>query len=325
MSAVQAKTALKSLKINKFKIVLPEKGAFTIPTEFDYPNLHCLAVINGKRGGGKSVATANFLRECKDKNYFNRVILISPTYISNRTIWDICEINEKEDVIETSKTSIKEMIKIVESERQAWDDFQEEKRLFAQFNVDKYGMLEKINGNRLMRYHNLGFLDSQVKEPVWKYHIPGKEDMPPRIACIIDDAVGTDLMSCRTAGLTNLAIKSRHIADGLGVSLFILTQTYRSDQSTPRPVRENCTFLCLFKIFDKNQIKAIKEEADLPITDEEFLDLCEECHKDEFQFLFIDFNPKCPSKRFRRGWNEYLIPPSLKDKCTCNSRPREIA
>ena len=302
--------------INKFKIVLPKKSAFMIPTEFDYPSLNCLGVINGKRGSGKSVGLANFLRECKLKGYFDRVILISPTYISNVTIWNICEVDE-EDVIETSKTSIKEMTKMVEQEKQAWDTFELQKKLFIQFKRDSKGKLENINPHRLLDYYNSGFLGINIQPPVWKYHKEGVEDHAPRIAVVIDDAVGTDLMACRTAGLTNLAIKSRHIADGLGISLFILTQTYRSDSSTPRAVRENATFLCLFKINDINQIKAIKEEADLPITDEEFIDLCTECHAEPHQFLFIDFNPKCPSKRFRKGWNEYLIPPSLKDKCIC--------
>jgi hypothetical protein len=303
-------------KLNKFKMILPKKSAFTIPTEDAYPSLHCVGVINGRRGGGKSVATANFLRECKSKNYFNRVILISPTYISNKTIWDICDI-EEDDVIETSKTSIREMTKIVEAEREEWDTFLMEKKLYSQFKKDKYGSLETINPHKLLEYWNRGFFDEQMEQPVWKYHIPGREDVAPRVACIIDDAVGTDLMACRTAGLTNLAIKSRHVASGMGVSLFILTQTYRSDASTPRAVRENCTFLCLFRLNDVNQIKAIKEEADLPITDEEFVDLCTECHEEQFQFLFIDFNPKCPAKRFRKGWDTILVPPSLKDKCTC--------
>jgi len=303
-------------KLNKFKTILPKKSAFTIQTAPEYPQLNCLGVINGRRGGGKSVATANFLRACKERNYFNRVILISPTYISNKPIWDICDV-EEDDVIETSKTSIKEMTKMVEGEKEEWDAFLMEKKLYSQFNKDKYGSLEQINPHRLLDYYNMGFFEEKMEEPVWKYHRAGYEDVAPRIAVCIDDAVGTDLMACRTAGLTNLAIKSRHIADGLGVSLFILTQTYRSDSSTPRAVRENCTFLCLFKINDVNQIKAIKEEADLPVTDEEFIDLCTECHSEPYQFLFIDFNPKCPAKRFRKGWDTILVPPSLKDKCTC--------
>ena len=63
--------------LGKFKTRLPEKSAFTIETEPDFPKLHTLAIASGKRGGGKSVAIANFIKTCKDKGYYDRVWLIT--------------------------------------------------------------------------------------------------------------------------------------------------------------------------------------------------------------------------------------------------------
>ena len=68
-----------SKKLNKFKTSLPKKGAFTIETEPDFPKLHTLCIASGKRGGGKSIATANFIKSCKDKHYYDRVWLVTPT------------------------------------------------------------------------------------------------------------------------------------------------------------------------------------------------------------------------------------------------------
>ena len=52
--------------ICKFKTILPKKGAFTIETEDDYPRLHTLCIASGKRGGGKSVCIANYLKKLKE-------------------------------------------------------------------------------------------------------------------------------------------------------------------------------------------------------------------------------------------------------------------
>ena len=66
---------MKIKKIKGFETELPKKGAFTIETEDDYPKLHTLCVASGKRGGGKSVAIANFIKKCKDKGYYDRELL----------------------------------------------------------------------------------------------------------------------------------------------------------------------------------------------------------------------------------------------------------
>ncbi len=129
--------------------------------------------------------------------------------------------------------------------------------------------------------------------------------------------MGTDLMVKRTAGLTNLCIRHRHIGDGLGISLFMLVQSYCSRDGIARPIRENCTHLLLFKINDENQIKKVKEECDLPVSDEEWQFMCDHTHAKPFNYLFIDFSAKCPTKQFRDGFDSYLVPDSLKDKCEC--------
>jgi len=302
-------------QINKFPTELPKKGAFTIDTEDDFPKLHTLAVASGRRGGGKSVSIANFLKRCKDKHYYDLVLLITPTYNSNKMIWDICDI-QPEDIIEPDVGAIKEVIKRIETEKAEWEDFLEKKKKYNEFLKDKHGSLERINAKRLLNYYNLGFLEENVTKPEWKYPV----EQPPRVAVVIDDAMGTDLLAKRSAGLINFAIKHRHVADGLGCSIFMLLQSYKAQGGVNRAIRENTTHLLLFKVNDFNQIKAVKEESDLPVTDEEFEDMCSYAHSKPYNFLLLDFAPKCETKRFRSGWDEYIVPPSLKDKCSCNKK-----
>ena len=73
----------------------------------------------------------------------------------------------------------------------------------------------------------------------------------------------------------------------------------------------------LFKINDEGQIAKVKAECDLPITDEEWEAMCKYTHEKPYNYLFIDFSAKCPTKQFRDGMDTYIIPPSLKDKCNC--------
>ena len=297
--------------IGKFKTKLPNKGAFTIDTDFDFPKLHTLTIASGKRGGGKSVAVANFIREAKSRNYYDRCFLITPTYRSNKSIWDIAGISE-DDVYEPDVGAIKTITKLVEAEKEEWDNFLFKKEQYKKYTKDfKDRQVKSINANELLKYLDLGFLDNQV--PEWKY----KNEVPPRLAVIIDDAMGTDLYCKRTAGLTNFCIKHRHIGDGLGISVFMLVQSYCSREGVPRPVRENTTHLMLFRINDESQIKKVKEECDLPISDEKWLEITHDAHSIPYNFLFVDFAPKCNTKRFRSGFDNYYEIPEL--VCDCKN------
>ena len=301
---------MKTSKTNKkLDIAPPKKPAFTIETDDDFLKLHTLTLVSGKRGGGKSVSTANYMRLCKEKQYFQRCWLITPTYASNKEIWNIADINE-EDVLEPTVTALKEVAKLVEAEKQEWELFKRQKEMYEKFHRDfKHKSLKSINADELIEFYEMGLFDN-TERPKWKYPL----ECPPRLALIVDDCLGTDLMAKRTAGLVNMCIKHRHLSDGLGLSIFLLVQSYCSQGGTPRPIRENATNLLLFKINDFNQIKKIKEEADLPVSDEDFENMCNYAHSKPYGFILVDFNPKSEDKRFRCGFGEYLHPPSLNNQ-----------
>jgi hypothetical protein len=300
---------MKSKQINLIKTKLPAKSAFQIETDPNFIKMHTLMVLNGKRGGGKTVALCNLLSEAKRKHYLDRVFVITPTYNSNKTIWDIADIPE-EDCHEPSITVIKDVLELCEAEKAEWDDYLHQKELYKQFRKDANKPVHKINEDNLVNYYQYGFFDTP---PKWKYPV----EQMPRLAIVLDDCLNTDVMARRTAGLTNLCIRHRHVLDGAGISIFMLVQSYCAQGGVPRVIRENCTHLVLFKINDQNQIKKIKEESDLEITDEEFDEMLSKCHSEDYQFLMIDFAAKCPTKKYRKGFNEFLIPPTNEGKCKC--------
>eukprot|EP00965_Chrysotila_dentata_P016292 538801-Pleurochrysis_carterae.AAC.1 len=87
---------MKTHRLDVIKTKLPDKQAFSIETDPSDIRLHGLILLSGKRGGGKTIATSNLLRHYKDSGYFDRVFVITPTYGSNKQIWDIARIEEED-------------------------------------------------------------------------------------------------------------------------------------------------------------------------------------------------------------------------------------
>jgi hypothetical protein len=286
------------------EITPPKKGAFEIETEEFFPKLHTLTIASGKRGGGKSCAVANYVSACLKKGYFDKVWLISPTYASNKEIWDMVPIHE-DNVMEPSKFCMKEISDLVDAERASWDEFLERKKKYDLYLKDMRKNNLDFNNpevlSRLLDYEDLDFFND---EPRWHY----ANEVPPRLAVIIDDCVGSDLMRLPSAGLVNTAIKHRHLGNGLGLSMFMLVQSYACKDGVPRPIRENCTHLMLFRISQQAQIKRVYEESDINMSYEEFYNMLREVHEEPHNFLFFDFAPKEEKYRFRRNFTELLIP-----------------
>jgi len=289
--------SLLTKNVNIVKTKLPNKGAFTIETKPDFPKMHQLHISSGLRGSGKSISTANYLRECKNHYYIDRILLITPTYNSNKLIWDICDI-KPEDVYDIEKGVIKKIMNEIEQEKEQWDQFVADLDKYNKYHT-KHKYKEFIDDNTLLEFAENNFFEQR---PVWKY----PKEQPPRIAVILDDCLSTPVMARPTEGLVNLCIRHRHIAKGLGCSIFMLVQTYCGIGGLSRIIRENATSLSLFKINDKDLIAKVYKECDLEIPYEKFLEILHFCHSEKYQFLFIDFSPKEEKYRFRKGYNEII-------------------
>jgi hypothetical protein len=153
----------------------PKKGAFTIETEPDFFRMHMLALFSGKRGGGKSVAVANLIRLCKERGYLDRVILITPTFESNKEIWAICGVTKLgPDVMEPTREVLAQVTAAIEAEADDWDRFQQEKREWQRVQGDLASgkdLSALWSESAFLRYDSLGWFDvSAPKKPEWKYH-----------------------------------------------------------------------------------------------------------------------------------------------------------
>ena len=284
-------------------IQMPKTNPYVFDTDDDFIKLPALICVNGKRHSGKTLSVVNYVREMKNKHYCDRCLVITPTYASNKNTWDIAEIDEK-DVYEPGKYVLKDIKKFIQDEKQEWDLFLEMKEKYKEYQK----MVKKQNLNvedenlikELLNYEELGFFD---EPPTWKY----RKEVPPRLALVIDDSMGTDIM-LPSAGLTKFVIAHRHWGEGLGISVFMLVQSYTAGagQGLSRPIREQTTQLWLFKIAQENQLKKVFEESDLEIDYEKYLELCNQVHSVPYNFLMIDFNAKDPEKKYRNGFKEFI-------------------
>ena len=81
-----------------------------------------------------------------------------------------------------------------------------------------------------------------------------------------------------------------------------------------RAIRENTTMLLLFKVNQACQIKKLYEEADVDMSEQQFIALCKEVHSIDYNFLLMDFAPKHPSMKFRSGWDTIIQPKMYTDE-----------
>jgi len=295
---------MKTKKIH-WPIELPKKSAFAIDTPPDINKLHCLMLLSASRGGGKSVAVTSYVKKLRDLNLMQRCLLITPTYNSNKEIFAPLKLDPGEDVLEPTIDVLKKVVSIVEEEKKEYDKYWEDLKKYKQFQryLNSDTPIEGIPSELLMM-----LMDSNFEPPQYKYPAcVGRHPFAPRLFLIIDDCMGTDMFKPR-GGLVNFCIKHRHVADGLGISVAMLVQSYCAIGGVPRPIRENCTCLCLFKSAAQHgaQLEKIHSEIGTDVDLEKFDKLFTYATSKPYGFLFVDFNPKEKDKQFRSGFDEFI-------------------
>ena len=229
-------SAVRVTKIRDFDVTPPRKSAFQIETPPDVPRQHSLTIFSARRGGGKSVACTTYVKKLLDVGAMQRVIIITPTWASNKDIFAPLNIKE-EDVIEPSKTALATVVSRVEQEKKEHDEYLAKKRKYMEFQkaMRSATCIEAIPSSLMVEALDAGFFEGP---PKWKH---ADDTHPTFCMLVIDDCLSLPMMMNPSSGLVNTCIKHRHVADGLGLSIAMLVQTYCAVGGLPRPIRENCT------------------------------------------------------------------------------------
>ena len=291
-----------------FPIVPPTKTSGKIHVPPHLPAMHGIQIWVGRRNAGKSVAATNLIKRYLDIGVIERVILVSPTYESNMHTFAPLKLDPTQDVIEPTKDAVQKVKEKLEEETKEWETYQQKKKEWEAYQKHMRSTTQGITSNQLLGWEDMGFFEMK-EPPKWKRP---DDTHPTRIYVLCDDVFGSPMlrMGKGQEDFVNLCIAHRHQMCsgniGYGCSIGILTQSYSAIASVPRPVRENCTLLCLFLNSDEKQRKKIKEElSDIPNL-EHFESFWDYATKKLHGFLCIDMNPPTPDRRFRSQYNEYL-------------------
>tara|TARA_R100001460_G_scaffold32522_1_gene63806 strand:- start:790 stop:1758 length:969 start_codon:yes stop_codon:yes gene_type:complete len=296
----------------------------------EYPTSHfairqpCLVYCSSVRNSGKSFLISKLVRQAQKEKTFNQVYIITPTFESNRAYFG--DMIDDENVFQPTKTSIQEVIDKVEEDKEEWEKYLVEKREYDFFmRLLKNG--KDLTDEQLLKYMDMGFLeDDKIIPPKWKY---GKPE-PPKSLLILDDVLSSPAL-LQSSGLTKVATLNRHICplteefvypDGMrrsacGLAVIIISQTYSMSQGVSRALRENLTHLILFENKQEKMFNKIREELGGAVDEEKFLKAYHLATKAKYGNLLVDFNPKCPTQRFRKNLNELLIFPDDLAQCNC--------
>ena len=291
-----------------------------------------IKLIIGTRGTGKSYTAAKIMLEAQKEKLFCVTYFITPTFDSNKAHWSQFNISE-DNVFYPSRDSIGLVLKRIEQDRDEFEDYLVEMELYNRFKreTQNKNTIAKMENENLMEYINMGYVttDGHINDrfikPEWKYkHISGKI-RPPTSLLIMDDVLGSTALS-QSEAFTKLCIMNRHIAplsepygdrQALGCSVMMLSQCYSTRQGIPKSCRENATDLIMFKNKQKDAMKKIKDELAGAIDEEQFEQAYIYATDGKHDNLTISFNPSCPTKRFRKNLNEYIIFPDAESQCKC--------
>jgi hypothetical protein len=310
---------LKNLEINTVK----SKG-FAFETPPDLPSAHGVFLFCGKRQSGKTLSCVNLLEKMK----YDRIFVISPSVKSNKEYMDKLNLNpdDIEDDVDDI-TCIDRILAKIDQERddleEYWEKLERYKKLSKQLN-EGY-LLNDLEDEDLLDMYNP--LTNNFEKPKHKYN--GKI---PMIAILFDDVVGSMLFTKGIRKLNKLTIYARHISPfterggAVGVSLFYLCQVFKATcGGISKAIRNNTTSLVLFKTKNENELRDVQQECSGEIDEATFYKMYEYATAEPHSFLFIDFHPKEPKYRFRKHWNELLIPEEINEKLETEKKNNDIS
>ena len=271
-----------------------------------------LMYVSAVRNSGKSYAVSKMMRQAKKHNTYDRVFIITPTWLSNKSYFS--DIIKVEDVFDPTKDAIDKVVAIVESERDQWDKFVVEKKRYKEYiNLMKSG--KELNESQILHYFEMGYLDPDSKPPEWIY----KVERPGQYCVILDDILSSPAIS-QSSSLTRLASLNRHVAplaeefvqsDGsrrsaCGLGVIVISQSYSMQNGIGRVLRENVSYLMLFKNKQQRQLEKIRDELGSALDVEKFDIAYDIATKHRYGFLLCDFNANEPHQVFRKNLDTYI-------------------
>ncbi len=326
---------MKVKKINEYSKTPKESISNQYDTKKHSFNEPGIKLIIGTRGTGKSYTAAKIMLEAKKEKVFDVIYFITPTFDSNKSHWQQFDI-EEENVFYPNRESIGLVLSKIEQDRDEFEDYLVEVEIYERFKKEtkNKNSIARMEQENLLEYMDYGYvgengtINNKITRPEWKYKNISGKIRPVQSLLIMDDVLGSTALS-QSESFTKLCIMNRHIAplsepygnrQALGCSVIILSQCYSTRQGIPKSCRENATDIIMFKNKQKDAMKKIKDELAGAIDEAEFEQAYLFATEGKHDNLTITFNPDCPTKRFRKNLNQFIIFESAEKECRCGSK-----
>lgn len=292
-------------KLKHLKTVLPNEPAkIDVPDEL--PPLPGLFGFFGVRGSGKTVSMTTLLHKYKDAGLLQRVFLISPTFASNRYLFE--GLVQPEDVYDAAtQDSLDKVLDVLSAEAIEWRRWQDHCMLWHAYKQQERlylaGRRKDIDPELLYEVAQCG-LDQLDSKPTYKYGTCEH----PAMYLILDDCMSSALFNSSTKhknNLSNIAIKHRHICERLGVTIMVAMQAWKTQTGAiGRAIRSNLTCVVLWGLRDEKMIESIHEEVGREISKEAFYEAYDYATSGEkYNCLVVEFGSKI---RLRKNWDTLI-------------------
>lgn len=253
----------------------------------DLFELHTLAAFIGARGSGKTNACVLLAKQYYDSRSFNRIFIISPTFESN-PVFSVLPILD-EDVYKDGLQAQQALMNILDKIKHDVNDYERSQQYVKVYKKHQRGENLSVDEDAL-----LSVMQHEPPEPLEK----------PSPLIIIDDMSHSNIYSTSTRNpFINLCLRHRHV-HGVGVTLFMLVQTFRS--GIPRGLRQNVQLWFIWKTQDRQQMDAMYDEFASLVTKPQFDSLYDYATHNPHDFLTVDLNGP-PEGRFRKNFDEILV------------------
>jgi len=259
--------------------------------------LHTLAAFIGPRGSGKTNAVVLLARRYLDDGSINRVFIISPTYDSNR-IFEILE-PSSDDVFKNMHSCLADLNTIIAKVKEMVAEYKEYEAIADIFKKWKRFLKGEGPPLPLPLYNKLE--NMAFREP---------EKIPrPAPLLIIDDMSHSDLYTpSKKNGFINLCLRHRHLFQ-VGLSIFMLVQTFKT--GIPKCLRQNIQQFFLWPTHDMSQLESMYDEFANMCTKEDFMEMFKRATAGSHNFMTIDMNARDTLLRFRKNFDQILLPNHL--------------
>ena len=224
----------------------------------------------GSTGSGKSYLAVSIIEMLRREGSITRVFVISPTAVSNQILNAICTDPERDKkYVLDSKVfdRLREIEDLCDADAAIYRD-----QLEYLVTKKKFCDGDEMTDAETMLMERYGYRDVKA--------------VRPSPALFLDDCQSSPIFSNSSKNsFTNLVLKSRHIGQGTGLSIFLAAQTSRG---IPRGLRLNFTHLFLWRTQSLREKKLLYEEVGALMNEEEFdrkLDLYTAL---PYSYMFID-------------------------------------